>query len=212
VTAPEPAAKPRRGRPAKTSKDDVVRVAREIVLTEGFDALSVRRIATELGVTPFTVQFQSGTKDELLDEVIASLLNERSFSPNAFRSWRKGLVYYGESMFALVTEHPAVCESIQRRVVAPGRAMDALERVVTLAEREGLTIEQIASYYNLVWCFVTGFASTIIRREDSSYQPVIARIATKHPRSAAVFQALDDQERDERFRTMLTTLVDSLGR
>lgn len=211
MTAPDPALRPKRGRPAKTSKEDVVRVARDVVLAGGFDALSVRRVAAELGVTPFTVQFQSGTKDELLDEVVTSLLSEHSFAPNAFRNWRKGLVYYGENMFALLTEHPAVCESLQRTAVAPATAMDALERVVTLAERDGVSMESVARYYDIVWAFVVGFASTANRRDESSSQPATARTAAQHPRAAEVLRVLATQDRQDRFRASLAILVESLG-
>jgi len=212
VSAPEPAARPRRGRPAKTSKDDVIRAARDIVLAEGFDALSVRRIASELGVTPFTVQFQSGTKDELLDEVVTALLSERSFVPTAFRSWRRGLVQYGEMMFDLFTEHPAICESLQRTAVVPDAAMDALERVATLAERDGLAPQQIASYYDIVWAFVMGHASTANRRDDRSAPAAVARIGPQHARAAQVLQSIHGQERRERFSSTLALLVDSFGR
>jgi AcrR family transcriptional regulator len=211
VSVPEPGVKPRRGRPAKTSKDDVVRVAREIVLSEGYDALSVRRIASELGVTPFTVQFQAGTKDELLDEVVTELLSERSFAPSAFRSWRKGLIHYGESMFTLLTEHPAICESLQRTAVAPATAMDALERVATLAERDGLGLEQIARYYDIVWAFVIGYASTLNRRDEASGRTAIARTESQHPRAAQLLHALSAEDRQDRFSSALAVLVASLG-
>jgi len=212
VSTSEPAPAPRRGRPAKTSKADVVRTARDIVLAEGYDALSVRRIASELGVTPFTVQFQAGTKDELLDEVVTALLSERSFAPSAFRTWRRGLVHYGEMMFDLFTEHPAICESLQRTAVVPEAAMDALERVATFAERDGLTVQQIARYYDIVWAFVMGHASTATRRDDKSALAAVARIGSKHRRSAQLLQLIHVQDRRERFSSALVELVDSFGR
>jgi AcrR family transcriptional regulator len=72
-TRPEPGAR----RP-RLSRDEIARVAVQIADTEGFDALSMRRIAAALGAGTMTLYYYVRTKDELLalvrDAVMAELL------------------------------------------------------------------------------------------------------------------------------------------
>lgn len=60
------------------SRDEIARVALHIADTEGFDALSMRRIAAALGAGTMTLYYYVRTKDELLalirDAVMAELL------------------------------------------------------------------------------------------------------------------------------------------
>lgn len=63
------------GRPPKTaqqlSKQLILRTALPILQKSGVDALSFRVIADELGVTPMAVTYHTGSKKELLSDLVA---------------------------------------------------------------------------------------------------------------------------------------------
>ncbi|NUU20624.1 MAG: helix-turn-helix transcriptional regulator, partial [Streptomycetaceae bacterium] len=66
------------GRPRQPllSRDRIVAAALAIVDDEGLDAVSTRRLAAELGVSGPALYNHFGTKDELIDAVVDSVLGE----------------------------------------------------------------------------------------------------------------------------------------
>jgi AcrR family transcriptional regulator len=66
----EPDTATRTGRRTGLDRDDVVAAALDLVLREGHDALTMRRLATDLGVGTPTIYWHVGSRDELVAEVI----------------------------------------------------------------------------------------------------------------------------------------------
>src|SRR3954447_11041869 len=109
----------RRGRPPKLSQSQVVDAAREIVLAEGYDAVTVRRLAAELGVSSFAVHAHMRSKDELFDDVVMTLVDARHTTIRKARSWQNALYRYAEMVWELLLEHPTVLDVLQRNVISP---------------------------------------------------------------------------------------------
>jgi TetR/AcrR family tetracycline transcriptional repressor len=77
TSAKGPTRSPARGTAKeRLSRDTVARAAIELVDAEGLDALTVRRLATGLGVTPMALYWHFKDKDALLDGVAEQLLSE----------------------------------------------------------------------------------------------------------------------------------------
>lgn len=57
-------------RHAGIDRDDVVETARRLVEAEGPDALTMRKLATELGVTPTTLYWHVGKREDIVAAVI----------------------------------------------------------------------------------------------------------------------------------------------
>jgi AcrR family transcriptional regulator len=57
-------------RHAGIDRDDVVETARRLVETEGPDALTMRKLANELGVTPTTLYWHVGKREDIVAAVI----------------------------------------------------------------------------------------------------------------------------------------------
>ena len=66
---------PRDGRPAPRDVDDtelqILEAAGEIIATDDFDSLSMRRVAAQAGVSLSTVVRHFGTKDALLAALVS---------------------------------------------------------------------------------------------------------------------------------------------
>ena len=80
---PEPEPEPdagssprRRGRPPRFSRAAIVDAARGIVERDGIAALSMRRVATELGSSPMAIYRHVRDKDELLVLLLDALARE----------------------------------------------------------------------------------------------------------------------------------------
>ena len=206
---------PRRGRPPKLSRQAVVDAALSLVESEGYDAVSVRRLAAELGVSTFAVQSHMGSKDELLDDVVHELLAVRPTALQAARSWKQALLRYATAMWELVLEHPRVLEVLERHITSPEPVLRDLDRIALLAEREGVSPAHLAEVYETVWAFVLGYAATVHARRALDETGVRAErasdIADDLPHAAALAAALASQDRAQAFPGRLAALLDALA-
>ena len=96
------------GRKPKLSRDQLAAAAIRLCDTEGIEALSMRRLATELGVGTMSLYHYVRTKDELFtlvfDEIAAELLvpDEESFP----EQWREAVALLARRSLAALRRHP----------------------------------------------------------------------------------------------------------
>jgi AcrR family transcriptional regulator len=78
-----PAAPVRRaGRPRKHTRAEVLAVAESLLREHGADALSMRRIGDELGIAAMSVYTSFGNKQELVDALVADILERHGVAPD----------------------------------------------------------------------------------------------------------------------------------
>jgi len=80
--APPEAPARRAGRPRKHTRADVLAVAESLLREHGADALSMRRIGDELGIAAMSVYTSFGRKQELLDALVADILERHGVAPD----------------------------------------------------------------------------------------------------------------------------------
>jgi len=102
----EPAAR----RPAH-SRDAIARAALRIADAEGFDALTMRRVASELGAGTMTLYHYVRTKDELLALVDNALMGELLIPAGELpEGWRAGIGEIARRTRDVFVRHPWVVE------------------------------------------------------------------------------------------------------
>ena len=90
VQAREDAATPARRAPWGTiTRDDIIRAAVEILSAGGYEEMTIRSLAAELGVAPMSLYRHIRDKDDLLDEVVDRLLSQRPGAPQQPRTTGK---------------------------------------------------------------------------------------------------------------------------
>lgn len=197
------------------SRSQVVDAAREIVLAEGYEAVTVRRLARELDVSSFAVHAHMGSKDELFDAVVMALVEARHAPIRKARSWQAALFGYAEVMWELLLEHPTVVEVLQRNVISSQSVLVDLERIAALAARAGLSAEELAEIYETVWTFVLGYAATVharARMDERALREARAdAIVDELPHAAGLARALAGFERVDAFPRRLRNLIDALA-
>ena len=80
--APPAAPVRRAGRPRKHTRAEVLAVAESLLREHGADALSMRRIGDELGIAAMSVYTSFGSKQELLDALVADTLERHGVAPD----------------------------------------------------------------------------------------------------------------------------------
>jgi AcrR family transcriptional regulator len=101
-TRPEPGA-----RKPRFTRETIAEAAVHIADTEGFDALSMRRLAAELDAGTMTLYHYVRTKDELLSLVADSVMGELIVPEGEMpEHWRDALVVIAHRSRAALLRHP----------------------------------------------------------------------------------------------------------
>jgi AcrR family transcriptional regulator len=112
-----------RPRQALLNRQRIVATAAALVDAEGLDALSTRRLATELGVRGPSLYNHFATKDEILDAVADAITAKVDVSFFATDDWRDALRRWGHSYRGALAAHPNIVPYLAR---GPGRRPAAL--------------------------------------------------------------------------------------
>lgn len=125
----------------------------------GLDAVSMRGVASRLGVTPMALYHHVADKRALMDALVERLLAEIPI-PDPELQWNERLLALADSLRATARRHPdAFLMLFQRRAGTP----DALARrdSVYAALREGgLPEPLVPRVEGLISTFVLGFAAS----------------------------------------------------
>jgi TetR/AcrR family tetracycline transcriptional repressor len=134
----------------RLSRTTVAEHAVKLADTEGLDAVTIRRLAQELGVTPMALYWHFKNKDELLLGITDHVLAGVKATRDPEDPWLRQLRAMVESLVAIMREHPSLpnlLQSVDKQQAASfARATnDALE----LLTRGGFDLDEgywIASY------------------------------------------------------------------
>jgi AcrR family transcriptional regulator len=106
------------------SRDRIVRAALALVDAEGLEAVSIRRLAAELGVAGPSLYNHVATKDDLLDAMVDAVLGEVDLSMFADgRPWWEALESWARSYRAALAVHPNLVPALSQGM---GRRPNAL--------------------------------------------------------------------------------------
>ncbi|MHB1568470.1 MAG: TetR/AcrR family transcriptional regulator [Solirubrobacteraceae bacterium] len=155
----------RRGRPPTIDREAVLETAIRLLDAEGVEALTMRRLASELGVSAMTPYRYVGSKDELL-MVLVDRLAARLVYPPRPQDPRGAILVLWSTIYDSLAQHPWVPEVLARRRMMAPSVLDAIEEIHTALRDAGLSIEASVRAYRLMWNFTLG--SLLVRAGASS--------------------------------------------
>jgi AcrR family transcriptional regulator len=100
--------------PDRLTRDRIVATAIELADAEGLEAVSIRRIATELSARPMSLYAHIGSKDDLLDLMHDRVVGEALLG-EVPDDWREALRAIARTTRAVTLRHPWVIEVFGRR-------------------------------------------------------------------------------------------------
>jgi AcrR family transcriptional regulator len=100
-----------------------VAAAGKLVDAEGLEAVSVRRLATELGVQGPSLYNHFATKAEIVDAVADAVVAQVDVSAFSAHGWQEALRLWAQSYHAVLSAHPNIVPVIAH---GPGRRPAAL--------------------------------------------------------------------------------------
>lgn len=140
------------------SRDRIVGAALALVDAEGLEALSTRRLATELGVSGPSLYNHVATKDELIDAVVDTVLAEVDTGMFGRVEWRTALREWARSYRAALAAHPKVVPALARSVGRRPNALRIADAVFGALLDAGWPRAQATHIGALMRYFVTGSA------------------------------------------------------
>ena len=138
------------------SRDRVLRTAIELADQDGIDALSMRRLGSELGVEAMSLYNHVASKDDLLDG-IADLLIEEIEVPAA-GDWRSAMRRRAISAHEMLARHPWANGVIESRTTPSPTRSRYPEAVLGTLRRAGFSIEMAVHAFFALDSYIYGFA------------------------------------------------------
>jgi AcrR family transcriptional regulator len=122
------------------SADLIVETATELADREGFDAVTLRRLAGELGVHVTSLYNHVPTRDAITDGIVAKLIEEADL-PTERVSWEDWVRRFVRGLGQVAVSHPGAFTALQRRPVQGERAVASFELALEAFVRAGFTTE-----------------------------------------------------------------------
>jgi TetR/AcrR family transcriptional regulator, tetracycline repressor protein len=183
------------------SREAIVERALTVMDTEGPDAITIRRIAQEFGVTPMALYWHVANKDELLAAMGDALLAGVE-PPPAVGPWSVQLRAVVENLIENLSKHPAAAELVFPRILIVEPGLRITEFTLALLEDAGFSREQAADLARMAlqtaMMLVTQLPGAESRAAQEEREALLAQKrayveslpADRYPRTQAAARAL----------------------
>jgi AcrR family transcriptional regulator len=123
---------------AALTRDRILACAVGMADRDGLDAVTMRRIATELGVHVTSLYNHVDTRDAVTDGIVESLLDQAHL-PATQVDWEEWVRTFFAAMSDTATQHPGAFAALSRRPVQGARAAASFEIALAAFSSAGLS-------------------------------------------------------------------------
>lgn len=141
------------------SRRRIVDAALRAAKGEGFERMTIRGLASELGVAPMSLYRHIRDKDDLLDEVVDRLLRRAWRPPADTGDWKRWIIDAAESLRHLLVKEPAALYVYLRHPVVSPAAVARMESMMRVLLAAGLDEGAARHAYATVQTYTVGFAA-----------------------------------------------------
>jgi TetR/AcrR family transcriptional regulator, tetracycline repressor protein len=174
------------GERARLSKRAVVERALKMADADGLDALTIRKLAQDLGVTPMALYWHFRSKDDLLEGMAEQVWDEIDVSVDPSIPWWVQLQGGLESLLKVLRAHPAAAQLVQEHEKQNPAALRATEAALEILGRAGFAPEEAAEIArSTLW---TGIM--LVMSETGYHPEMSADERAEHVRRQEVFLAM----------------------
>ncbi len=142
---------------ARLTRARVLEAAVALADRIGIEALTIRRLATELDVKPMTLYHHVPSKDAILDGVVDLVFSEIE-DPPLDLPWADAMRHRCDSARAVLRRHPWAAPLLESRRSPGAATLHHHDAVLGCLRRGGLSWELTAHAYAVLDAFVYGFA------------------------------------------------------
>ncbi|MBF6167144.1 TetR/AcrR family transcriptional regulator C-terminal domain-containing protein [Streptomyces gardneri] len=159
--------RPSRGPKPGLSLDRIVDAAIAVADDEGLAAVTMRRVATELGTGTMSLYRYLPGKAELLDLMLDRVQRPRDDLGEHIGGWRGALETLAYESLAMYRRHPwLIGVNNSRPVLGPG-AVEGMEKVLGAIRQMGLPDRELVSVVIMISGYVLGAARTQLYEQEA---------------------------------------------
>jgi AcrR family transcriptional regulator len=145
----------RMGRPPRLSREQIVTTARALIEQHGVDALTMRRLAAELGATPMAVYHHVRDREQLLLMVMGEAAAGMQ-RPQLPADPRERMVAAALAMHDTLAPMPGIVEVLTADDLLSPDALWYPEKIVDAAIACGLSADDAVHAYRTIWYYTVG--------------------------------------------------------
>jgi TetR/AcrR family tetracycline transcriptional repressor len=207
---------PRRAPRAALDRERIVDAALRVVDGDGVEALSIRRLAAELGTSPMAVYWHVRDKAELLDLVGEAVLETIELPPPE-GDWREQLRAMHRAMLTAVLRHPNTADLMIGRARYGRAGIAMFERLLSILLGAGLSPAAAFDAYQSLYLFLLGYIATAsrtaafvdVQRQGVGYLRSLDPAAC--PAIAAVAPVIGERAPAEAFEIGLDVVIEGIA-
>jgi AcrR family transcriptional regulator len=129
---------------SELSRGAIVARALEIADDEGLEAITIRRISKEFGVTPMALYWHVQNKDELLGAMGDALFADIAVTPDPSLPWADQLRRYVDALVDALRAHPGAVYLAFGRILLNEPGRELAEAVFDLLRTAGFSVSEAA--------------------------------------------------------------------
>jgi TetR/AcrR family transcriptional regulator, tetracycline repressor protein len=205
------------------SRARIVERAVEIADAEGIEAVSMRRIASDLGATPMALYNHVSNKDELMNGIAGQLLKEIDIDAIDMSDWAKAIKTGYSEFRRVLLRHPNLLPVLQRKTEMSPDALRPIELAVSILQGAGFSPEDALRAHWTLSGFAMGhvlwqMTNPLLDAEaDGLMVPQIMAMnhrrvitADEFPCLTATLPAMEDCDMDEAFEFGIDSIIEGL--
>lgn len=222
-SGPSGSGRGRTGRPPRTSRAEILAGAHRILERDGWEKLTLRRLATEVGVGTMTLYHHVRDREDLLVQLINERF-DRLTRPELPADPRERIVAAGVAAHDTLAAWPWAAEVLTTDgflARVGDSALWLVEAIVAGAVDHGCTPEQAVHVFRCVWYYTVGEIlvrarsdGRVSRRDDlfSGPDPALSSHVDpdRHPRLSAIGDRWPELAARDTYAAGLRALVDGL--
>ncbi len=196
--------RPKRGPKPRLTVEQIVQAAIGVADAEGWAALSMRRVAEQLGVAPMSLYTYVPSKAELIDVMLDAVHGELASPEDVPGNWRARLERIARENWALYLRHPWMLRIATSRPVMGPNVIARYDHELRAVSELGLTDVEMDLVVSLVNGHVEGAARRAVEAAQAeqhtgmtdaqwweAHAPLLEKVfdANRHPLAARVGSA-----------------------
>ena len=204
------------------TRQRVVAEALAVIAEQGVQALTMRSLATRLGVVPGAVYHHVRNKQQLQDLVLDGVLAEVDFHTNPSLAWTEQLKILATRLRQVLEAHPGVAGILKTRDPLGPHSLALAEAFLSPLQTAGFADREAGLAFFLLVDYTIGFAVSSPRTSVNEQRVRDTAIRTqlheffrslppdRFPALVALGEHVWVDNRDQRFTAGLQVLVDGL--
>lgn len=163
-----PAKQHSRGPDPAYSREQITKAAITIADTEGLDAVSMRRIAREVGAGAMSLYRYINSKDELVELMMDAVEAEDPLPDKPSGDWRADLRLLAERARGILERHPWLATLGSGRPSFGPNSLRSVEYALSCLDGYGLSIDEILMFFLVLTGYIRNFVQGRLAEAEAS--------------------------------------------